>query len=154
MKKSSVFILMTLIFLSTAFYHPVEAGDAREAEVVARDLLEASGLTKMGEQTAKRLISLRKKSMPNIPDHFWKAFAKEIDPNELNERIVPIYVKHFSVKEMKALIAFYKSDVGKKFLGKLPEVTKESMAASRDWNNDLRMKLTERLKKADLKKKE
>jgi len=154
MKKTLLFIFMAIIFLSPTVSRASEGGDTRSAESVARDLLEASGLKKMSAQAAERLVLLRKKAMPDIPEHFWEDFKREVRPKVLDEKIIPIYVKYFSIEEMKSLIAFYRSEIGKKFLSKIPQITKDSMQASREWNMELRQKLTEMLKKADLKKKE
>jgi len=154
MKKSLFPVLLVLCLVFPLASQAAEKAEAESAEAAAWDLLEASGLTQLSERTVERLLLLRKKAMPNIPDHFWEDFKKEVDPNELNKLILPIYVKHFSVEEMKALTAFYRSDVGRKFLAKIPNVTRESMQVSRDWNAELRLKLTKMLKKADLKKKE
>jgi hypothetical protein len=41
--------------------------------------------------------------------------------------LIPIYQRHFTKSDVDALIAFYESPVGKKFLREQPRVTEESL---------------------------
>jgi hypothetical protein len=43
--------------------------------------------------------------------------------------MVPIYQRHFTKSEIDALIAFYSSPPGQKFLHEMPAVTAETMRA-------------------------
>ena len=42
--------------------------------------------------------------------------------------VTVIYARHFSEDDLKALIAFYKSDAGKHFAAELPAVSQECVA--------------------------
>jgi hypothetical protein len=43
--------------------------------------------------------------------------------------MIPIYQRHFTKAEIDALIAFYSSPPGQKFLHEMPAVTSETMRA-------------------------
>lgn len=45
--------------------------------------------------------------------------------------------KHFSLEELEALVAFYKSPLGHKVVTTLPEVVRECMAAGQAWGEQL-----------------
>ena len=47
--------------------------------------------------------------------------------NEIVDEITALYARTFSVEELNAITAFYRSPVGQKFLLKLPAITQESM---------------------------
>lgn len=49
-----------------------------------------------------------------------------LDPAELSKRMVPLYVKRFTPKELKGLIAFYRSPVGAKLREQTPALMKEA----------------------------
>ncbi len=150
MKKVFVFVVSALMLIVSAS-HQVMAGEPSEAEKIAHELLEVSGVIKMGGQITEQLIRHQKKNMPDIPEQFWTEVAGEVRSEGLNRKIVAVYVKHFSVDEMKAIVAFYKTSAGKKYLDKLPEITKESIAAGRLWNREVGVQIAEKLKTADLK---
>lgn len=150
MKKVSIFVVSAL-FLIVSTSGVLMAADISEAEKVAQELLEVSGVSEMGSKITAQLIKHQRTNMPGIPETFWTEVSGTLKTEGLNKKIVAVYVKHFTTDEMKAIVAFYKTSVGKKYLKKLPEITQESMAAGRDWNRELGAKIAERLKTADLK---
>ena len=50
--------------------------------------------------------------------------------DEIIERLVPIYDRNFTSEDLKAFIAFYASDEGKKLISTIPELMKESVQES------------------------
>ncbi|MEC4677206.1 MAG: DUF2059 domain-containing protein [Nitrospirota bacterium] len=150
MKKGSILLVSTFFFIFSAWSGPIFA-NASEAEKVAHELLEVSGVTKMGTQITAQLIKHQRKNMPDIPEQFWVDVAGTLKSDGLNKKIVAVYVRHFSIEEMKTIVAFYKTTVGKKYLQKLPEITQESMAVGRIWNREVGAQIAEKLKTADLK---
>jgi uncharacterized protein len=52
---------------------------------------------------------------------------KNFPMDEMLSDIVPVYQRHFTKSEIAALIAFYSSPVGQKFLHEMPAVTAETM---------------------------
>jgi uncharacterized protein len=103
-------------------------------------LLQLSGAGKLGTQVAAQMIPALQKAIPNVPQEFWTEFQKDIHPDELEDLIVPIYDKHFSHEEIRQLIEFYKSSIGKKLAGELPAISKESMEAGEKWGQQIALK--------------
>ncbi len=52
-----------------------------------------------------------------------------VSTDELINAIIPIYEKHLSHADMQAIIAFYNTDVGKRYLKEQPAMQAESMQA-------------------------
>jgi len=50
--------------------------------------------------------------------------------DEIIERLLPIYDRNFSTEDLNAFIAFYGSSEGKKLIGTIPELMKESVQES------------------------
>ena len=48
-----------------------------------------------------------------------------------------LYATHFTEQELKDILAFYKSPVGKKLLAQQPNVVEASMKFAQDWANKL-----------------
>lgn len=150
MKKVLIFAVSVLVLIASGS-GGLMASEASEAEKVAQELLEVSGVTQMGSKITEQLIKHQRTNMPGIPEEFWTEIAGTLRPEGLNKKIVAVYVKHFTIDEMQAIITFYKTSAGKKYLQKLPEITQESMAAGRIWNRELGSQIAEKLKTADLK---
>jgi hypothetical protein len=53
--------------------------------------------------------------------------------NGLLERQIPIFDKHFTHPEIKQLLAFYSSPIGKKLVGESNPLTSETIQASQQW---------------------
>lgn len=151
MKKSLIFIFSVLFFISTT---PAiaKAAELSEIEKVAFELLETSGATKMLPIVTEKLINQQKKSMPDIPEAFWKAFSSEVDPEALSRKLTSVYAQHFTIDEMKAIIVFHKSVTGEKYVSALPKIAVESRNAFKQWAMELRILITKKLEKTDLKK--
>ena len=49
------------------------------------------------------------------------------------EKIVPIYDRHFSHEEIRGLIQFYETPLGRRSIELIPQITQESMAAGQEW---------------------
>ena len=54
---------------------------------------------------------------------------KDMPFDEMMQAMVPTYQKHFTKGDMAALVAFYTSPTGQKFLREMPAITAESMTA-------------------------
>ena len=64
---------------------------------------------------------------------------------KLLEDIAAIYARHFTVDEMRQLIAFYRTPLGQKFLDKMPTITQESMNAGQAFGQVLAGELQKRV---------
>jgi len=61
----------------------------------------------------------------------------------LTERLIPVYEKYYTVEDMQALIAFFRSPVGKKLLSTQPELSRESMKIGQEWGQEIGKKVGE-----------
>ena len=57
---------------------------------------------------------------------------KQFPEQEQRGRLVVIYQKHFTSDDINALLTFYMSPAGRKFLGEMPVLMQEVMGASMD----------------------
>ena len=91
----------------------------------------------MGAQVVDQVIPQLKNLVPDLPDAFWAEFRAEVKPAELLERTVPIYVKHYSLGELEALVAFYKSPLGQKVTAETPLIMAECWPIAKKWGEEL-----------------
>ena len=69
----------------------------------------------------------------NILHQICVEFRKELSADELVKLIIPLYDKHLTHPEIKELIKFYETEVGKKLISVMPAITAESMQAGQQW---------------------
>lgn len=80
---------------------------------------------------------------PGVPDSVWvnlktEVFDKEV--LELTKQLAPLYKKHFTHNDVKEMISFYESPVGKKLAAKTPVLTGEAMQLGQIWGMNLMTK--------------
>ena len=97
-----------------------------------------------------RLVLTMRKGRSEVP---WDDFMAEFDINEFIEMIIPIYEKHFTHEEIKQLIAFYESPIGKKMIKVQPQLMMDSMTAGEEWGKKLIKRVKEKLREEGYEKK-
>jgi len=133
-------LVATLVLLWS--FSPLVAGEKQDD---IRQFLTLSGAKENGMQMLNNMLDQFKKMLPQVPEKFWVEFLKEIDPDDLVELTVPVYDKYLTHDDVKGLVKFYKSDVGKKFSSVQPMILQESMTAGQKWGEQIGTKLQKRL---------
>ena len=101
-----------------------------------------------------------KASRPDLPEKTYRILSEEINKvvdehmttkGGFLDMVVPIYAKHFNHKEIKALLKFYQTDLGRKTIKVWPLILQESMLLAQDWWKSLtpliKKKVNHRFKK-------
>jgi uncharacterized protein len=121
-----------------------------------RELINLMGTPKVAVEMMKSEVASLKKLMPFPPaaqDDFEKEFLASIHSRDLVDMIVPIYDRHFSEKDVDAMLVFYRSPVGQHFIQALPQITAESQKVGAEWGRNLGMKvgrkIGERIERGD-----
>jgi hypothetical protein len=97
-------------------------------------------MNQMMEQLFTQMRSLSREQMkqqhPDITDADLARIDRESEDlvknfplNDMLNDMIPIYQRHFTKSDIDALIAFYSSPAGQKFLHEMPAVTSETMKA-------------------------
>ena len=123
---------------------PTPAIDPQKRADLLR-LMQVTGATRMGMQLFDQVLTSFKNVVPGAKESFWTEFRKEVNVDELTERLLPIYDRHLSASEVKELIRFYESPLGKKVLASMPAITAESMQAGQAWGMDLALRAKKKI---------
>ena len=59
-------------------------------------------------------------------------YQKKFHADSVSEQIVAIYDKHYTEDEVKGLLQFYSSPLGRKFAAEMPKIAAEAQAANRE----------------------
>ena len=73
-------------------------------------------------------------------------------PGGLVDRVIPIYDRHYTHNEIRALIKFYESPLGKKMASIRPEITREGIVVAEQWVRYLEPLLIQAIEKSLEKK--
>ena len=120
-----------------------EIDPAKKADI--KKMLVATGAGKMGMQVINQMIGMQRSQNPNVPKEFWDDFTNEVSADELIELTIPAYDKHLSHDDVKELLKFYESPIGKKLLKAQPMIVQDSMVAGQQWGLKLGRRIAERL---------
>jgi hypothetical protein len=98
-----------------------------------RRLMEVTKANDVGMQMARQSLEALRQN-PAIPeaqrDRILKILEEELmtefGNNKLAEGMIPIYDRHFTSEEIKGLLAFYETPLGRKVVETLPEVMSEA----------------------------
>lgn len=149
--KTLNFLMATVLTVSLAASADENPAD-KEAAIA--QLIQVAGI---GQQVTalftRQMIQALKTDYPEIPDTIIQsveeevalAVSEEIEKGTLQQTIYPIYAKHFTIDEIRELIAFNNSALGKKANRLMPQLMQESSLAAQQWSLGLRVKLLERV---------
>ena len=154
MKLLRILVLLA-VFSSLA---PLAAADdltpQKRADI--ERLLEMTGATRIGKQMAAlstaQMVQSLKLSQPGIPQK-----ALDVLPEEVGAvfdahvpvfvaQIIPVYHRYFTAEEIKGMIAFYSTDLGRKAISAMPGLMSESMVIGQNWGEGLSPELAERVR--------
>jgi uncharacterized protein len=90
-------------------------------------------------EQAKLLFLQQNPSLAKDLNEIAEKMRADLEPrmSELNDEMAKLYATHFTEQELKAILAFYQSPVGKKVLVEQPTVVDLSMRYAQDWANKL-----------------
>lgn len=121
-------------------------------------LMDVTGSANIAKQFAsassRQIFQTLKASRPEISDRALAVVDKELmalfsekmsAPGGLMDQIIPVYDKYFTHQEIRELLAFYQTSIGKKVIFVLPKVANESMMAGQRWGQSLGPEIEKRM---------
>ena len=100
-------------------------------------LLRISGTDKMADQMMDAIIPQFQQLIPDIPKAFWDRFRAKLNIDDLLYACIPAYSKYYTHEEIKQLIAFYESPLGKRMVEITPLLAKDTMEIGQKWGEKL-----------------
>ncbi len=113
-------VMMCIIALFTLIL-PASAQNTNatdEYKETLKKIMDFSGTSTTTDDFLQRLSSIMKLNAPKKDEAYWNEFSKnwkEKVENKVFEMYMPVYEKHLTLEELKAVAAFYESPVGKKY---------------------------------------
>ena len=100
-----------------------------------RKLVATAHLTDQALQVIEQAIPAQRVANPRIPAEFWDRFLTQarVRRGELEDAYVALYDRNFTTAELRGMIAFYESPIGKRFLEVQPVLMREGMVMGQEW---------------------
>jgi uncharacterized protein len=118
---------------------PKPIDPAKEADI--RALMELVGVRDVVQESVNSSSEqFREKLLATVPNNdkgqafvnaFVSSYEKKYDADQVTERLVGIYDKHYSEDEIKGLLQFYGSPLGQKVAAEMPKINHEIQEAAR-----------------------
>lgn len=137
-----------LLLCAAAASHADDLTDAKRADI--RKLIASTGSDRIADQFAgavtQSLAHTIKAKNPEIPEQVFASLRQELTamftdrmnaPDGMIDRVVPVYHKHFTHAEIRELLAFYQTAIGRKAIDVLPSVVGESTAIGQAWGRGI-----------------
>jgi len=115
-------------------------GAKAQADSFDADIVKMQQLNGASNAMFSQIVMQFKSIKPGVTEEQWAAVKKDVfdvEVTELNKQLIPVYKKYFTQDEVKAIIAFYETPVGKKLAEKTPLITVESMQSAQAWGMGL-----------------
>lgn len=154
MKNLTLTLLLALASLPSNAQDTEIAPEKREALV---KLMFVTGATQIVDQFSDLFIQQMTQTLqstrPDIPlraytileEEVQEVVAEEIEGGTIETLFMPIYAKYFTLEEVRGLLAFYESDIGRKSIEVLPMLTQESVQVGQNWGTSLGPKIGQRV---------
>lgn len=125
--------LLLSVLLSFLVSAPSSAQPPGEKTAVIREIIRVTGSEQLGSQMAAAMMGQLKQAYPQVPEEVWKEFTAALDPAEATALMIPVYSKHFTIGELRELLAFYSTPLGQKLIREMPAVMQESSEIGGAW---------------------
>jgi len=102
-------------------------------EVVgARDEMRQASARQTDDFRANLVSALPEQQREQVVTTLVTDYQKKFHADAVSEHMVAIYDKHFTDDEVKGLLQFYSSPLGRKFAAEMPKIAAEAQAANRE----------------------
>lgn len=146
MKRSCFVVLALLLGLGFGPAYGQDEATAKQADI--KKLLGITGAANTGLRVFSQVIGMFQRAHSDVPEVVWIEMVSEAETEVdgfVMEMLVPIYDKHLTHADIKELIAFYETPVGRKLLAVMPLMHQESRTAGEIWGREFARTVQERL---------
>ena len=133
--KSAARLLLAAILLTSFSAYAQPAQETKDQKI--RRLLKLLKVGDLAVQMAGGMIDSFRRSMPEVKEEVWTSFMKKVNGDDLIELMILVYARHIEEADIDALITFYSSPAGQRFIEKQPLIMQESMGIGEEWGRRL-----------------
>ena len=116
MRKGLVLVVMCVAMLFAAAPSVSAQAPNDEYKATLEKMLELSGSMASAKAMVPQMIAMLKQQSPSASTAFWDGFQKKWETkfgSKLAELYAPVYQKYLTLDDLKKIVAFYETPVGK-----------------------------------------
>ena len=157
MMKRGVMIALAILLAPVA----ARAMDQGKHDDIAR-ILQITDARKnaqaMIDATLPQIMTIIGRANPEIPQSVLEEFRRDGSEEftkalpEFVEAMTGIFDASYSTEEIKQLLAFYESPLGRKMIAQTPQIMQQSMALGQHWGNQVGARVVARIRESAKKK--
>ncbi len=147
-------VLTLLLLAPGAALADPELTASKRADIKA--LLEVTGALQVGQQMSELMVAQMtetlKEARPDIEPRMYDVLRDEVNSAVAEsipafaELIIPVYHRHFTHGEIRELLAFYQTELGRKTIAVMPLVIQDSMRVGQQWGRSLAPVIQQRVR--------
>ncbi|MBV6639963.1 MAG: DUF2059 domain-containing protein [Cyclobacteriaceae bacterium] len=144
MTRKLITLTLILFAYSAAFSQEDEAYSK-----TLKQMFAVSGAEGSYKAVINQFTTMFRQKYPDVDSKVWDEFEKEFSKasmDDLADMLVPTYKKYMTIDDLKELIKFYETPVGKKYAQYVPNIMQESMQVGQEWGMKIGQQLEERMK--------
>jgi hypothetical protein len=155
-----VFCFAAVLGAITAGTAAAQQAPTPTALLLAKELIDLKGATKAFDPIISGAIQYHKnlfiQTNPNLArdiEDVARNLLAELEPRnvELHQQLARVYAEHFTVDELKDLLAFYRTPLGKKLIAEEPRIADDAMKSADAWSQKLAEEVVAKMR-AEMKK--
>ena len=135
----SVLVAVVALYAGRADAAQAPAADDSEKAQVVHQILDVTRAADQVITVIEAAIPTQRAALPAIPAVFWDRLLEQVRQRrgELIDTMVPVWTSTFSLEELKGLLQFYQTPLGKRLLDAQPVLVREAMAAGQRWGSQI-----------------
>jgi hypothetical protein len=141
--------LVLALLLAIPLVARAQTTQDNEAEKIAlaSQFLEATGVLEQGFRAIEAGLPAQRAANPAIPAVFWDRLLAQLKArrSEFVNEAAPVLARLFTTAELKGLVDFYRSPLGRRLLEIQPQIAKEIGEASQKWGQRLSVEVAQQL---------
>ena len=141
-------VSMIMLFATVTSVY-AQSDNNKEYRATLEKMMNLSGGLEVSKTMVPQMVSMMKQASPGTADAFWDDFAakwKTKFADRMVDLYVPIYQKYLTIDDLKDLIAFYETPIGKKLAEATPKMTVEGMQLGQKIGMEMATELQNELK--------
>ena len=119
---------------------------AQSKDMDIRKLVDLLKVEESVELMLDQSIVVLKQQYPKIPVSYWSELKRKIDYSQFTEMVIPVYNKTFSHQEVKDLIQFFSTPVGRKYVRELPAINTAIYNVSHEYGRALSQQIVQQMR--------
>jgi hypothetical protein len=116
--------------------HATAASSGPASDLQVRQLFDLMHMSQTLAQANSQMVTMMAQNTPCIPASYWQGFIGTGSTQQIMDRLVPVYQRHFTAGDVGGLLKFYRSPLGQKVVVEMPLAVAEGMKLNQQWGID------------------